>query len=112
MSVRRNAEIVMSWLGLDHSTTLAGIVETGLMTHREASDAVRFAVRHGAMELVPRPSSKATDRRLYQLTGRVLPEPRNAPSKPCFDRLLMAWGMCWIPAPRAAYSPRSQDQEN
>jgi hypothetical protein len=99
MKARRNAEVVIAWLGKGPSTTLAGIVEAGLMSHREAADAVRYAVQHGAMEPVRRPSEKANERRLYLATGRALPELAPPPSGPSFDGLLIAWGIMQEPMP-------------
>lgn len=98
MSTHAKAEILLAWLRERGDATVGEMTAAGLMSSRVASDAVQYAVRHGALRRIVRRGASAKERMRYQVTGIALPVPRTN-IQPCFDGLLNAWGIALEPLP-------------
>ena len=96
MKVHASALTLLSWLGQRESASVGEITASGLMSSREASDVVRYAMRNGAAERVNKGVSARGSAR-YRSTGVPLPEPRTAPAGASFDGLLSEWGIAQDP---------------
>lgn len=96
MKVHASALTLLHWLAQRESASVSEITASGLMSSREASDVVRYAMRNGAAERVTRGASARGTAR-YRSTGVPLPEPRTAPAGASFDGLLSAWGIAQQP---------------
>lgn len=92
---RRNAERLVSYLEANETTTVSAIVRERTMNSREASDALQYAIRHGAITREKHPGAAPDERVTYRLTGQPL-RATEAPSF-SFDALLSAWGLCRNP---------------
>jgi hypothetical protein len=101
MSTHAKAEILLEWLRERNDATVGEIAGAGLMNSRTASDAVQYAVRHGALQRIVRRGVSAKERVRYRVTGVALPVPRTG-VQPCFDGLLSAWGITLEPQPLAS----------
>jgi hypothetical protein len=86
-----NAFALLPWLAQRESAAVGEIVAAGLMSSREASDAIRYALRNGAVERVQVDTAvKASPR--YRATGGALPgAARSAAPSVSFDSLLAMW---------------------
>ncbi|CAD6552944.1 hypothetical protein LMG27952_05351 [Paraburkholderia hiiakae] len=96
MKVHVSALTLLRWLAQRESASVSEITASGLMSSREASDVVRYAMRNGAAERVNTGASARGSAR-YRSTGVPLPEPRMAPAGASFDGLLSAWGIAQQP---------------
>jgi pantothenate kinase type III len=97
LKTRRNAERLIGYLReQDQPVSIARIVIAGVMSSHDASDAIQYGVRHGAIERIKRRGARANDRVHYRLTGHPLPAPRKGVAAPSFDALLTAWGVAHI----------------
>lgn len=94
MKVHASALTLLGWLAQRESASVSEIVATGLMNSREASDVIRYAIRHGAAVRV---TAGARGLARYRSTGAALPEPRAGIAAPCFEGLLSAWGIAQEP---------------
>jgi hypothetical protein len=101
MSTHAKAELLLEWLRERSDATVGEIANAGLMNSRTASDAVQYAVRHGALQRIVRRGVSAKERVRYRVTGVALPVPRTG-VQPCFDGLLSAWGIALEPLPLAS----------
>ncbi|WP_254346136.1 hypothetical protein [Paraburkholderia sp. CNPSo 3274] len=68
----------------------------GVMNRRDASDAMQYGVRQGAIVRIKVPGAIARERVLYRLTGQQLPALKKDESAPSFDALLAAWGIARV----------------
>jgi hypothetical protein len=90
-SLVANAFALLPWLEERESATVGEIAAAGLMTSREASDAIRYAERNGAVERVQTDTGVKTSPR-YRVTGAPLPgAARSAAPSVSFDGLLAIW---------------------
>ncbi|WP_028203840.1 hypothetical protein [Paraburkholderia nodosa] len=96
MKVHASALTLLHWLAQRESASVSEITASGLMSSREASDVVRYAMRNGAAERVNKGASARGTAR-YRSTGVPLPEPRTAPAGASFEGLLSAWGIAKEP---------------
>ncbi|MEM5400211.1 hypothetical protein [Paraburkholderia unamae] len=96
MKVHTSALTLLHWLAQRESASVSEITASGLMSSREASDVVRYAMRNGAAERVNKGASARGTAR-YRSTGVPLPEPRTAPAGASFEGLLSAWGITQEP---------------
>lgn len=96
MKVHASALTLLRWLAKRESASVSEMTASGLMSSREASDVVRYAMRNGAAERVKTGACAGGSAR-YRSTGVPLPEPRTAPAGASFDGLLSAWGIAQQP---------------
>ncbi|WP_233874700.1 hypothetical protein [Paraburkholderia adhaesiva] len=101
MSTHAKAELLLEWLRERTDATVGEITAASLMSSRTASDAVQYAVRHGALKRIVRRGASAKERVRYQITGVALPVSHTS-AQPCFDGLLNAWGIALEPLPLAS----------
>ena len=98
MKTLRNAERLIAYLREQSApVTVAHVAEAGVMNSRDATHAVQYGVRHGAIERIKRPGARVTERVLYCLTGQPLQVRTEETLAPSFDALLMAWGIARVP---------------
>ncbi|QGZ59406.1 hypothetical protein [Paraburkholderia acidiphila] len=96
MKVHASALTLLHWLAQRESASVSEMTASGLMSSREASDVVRYAMRNGAAERINTGASARGTAR-YRSTGVPLPEPRTSPAGASFDGLLSAWGITQEP---------------
>jgi hypothetical protein len=108
MSTHAKAELLVEWLREHSDASVGEISAAGLMNSRTASDAVQYAVRHGALERIVRRGVSAKERVRYRVTGVALPVPRTG-AQPCFNGLLNAWGIALEPLPLASTEARRHE---
>uniref|UniRef100_UPI002AB673F9 hypothetical protein n=1 Tax=Paraburkholderia sp. J8-2 TaxID=2805440 RepID=UPI002AB673F9 len=109
MSTHENAEVLLSWFRERSRATVSEVVASGLMKSRTASDAVKYALRNGALERVVRSGASAKERVQYRATGIALPAPRTQAGQPSFEGLLTAWGMVLEPPRLLSTSSRRHE---
>ena len=95
MKVHASALTLLHWLAQRESASVSEMTASGLMSSREASDVVRYAMRNGAAERVGTGTGRGSAR--YRSTGVPLPEPRSTTVVASFDGLLRAWGIAQDP---------------
>ena len=105
MKTHNNTKKLMQWLRQHQPATVAQIAANGVLNSRDASDAVQYGVRHGALDRVKRPGVSGNERVQYRLTGQALPVLKAA-ATPSFDGLLQAWGIARTPPELEAYTSR------
>jgi hypothetical protein len=105
MKAHDNAQKLIRWLRQNQPATVAQIAANGVLKSRDASDAVQYGVRHGALERVKRPGVSANERVQYRLTGQALPVLKTV-AAPSFDGLIQAWGIARTPPQLAARTSR------
>ncbi len=86
---------MLGWLAQRESASVAEITAAGLMSSREASDVIRYALRNGAVAKANGEAQRGSVR--YRSTGIPLPEPRSSTVEASFDCLLSAWGIAQEP---------------
>jgi hypothetical protein len=98
---RLNAGLLIKWFrarcnpdGIHMPAGIKEIKISGLLDAQAASAAVGYAVRHTVLEHF---TSKEDGRRLYRLTGRLLPWERGPEDEISFDSLISAWGLPSVP---------------
>lgn len=102
MKTHDDAQKLLNWLagqaveGQVAVATVKQMAAAGVITSRAASDAVQYALRHGALIAVKRPGAAPAERVAYQATGIRLPSIRKA-AVPDFDGLLSAFGIAHTP---------------
>ncbi|WP_075359367.1 hypothetical protein [Caballeronia sordidicola] len=98
MKTRDNTEKLIGYL-LKHPrpTTVAELAAAGVMTLRDASDALQYGIRNGCVERIRRSGARPNERVQYRLTGRRAPTASKGDSGPTFDALLTAWGIARVP---------------
>jgi hypothetical protein len=67
------------------------------MSRRETKDAVEYGIRHGVFRALERDGVRGRPTLHYTLTGKPLPDVNRVTAGPCFDALLIAWGMTIVP---------------
>lgn len=98
MKTHRNAERLIAYLReLHQPVTVTHVAIAGVMNRRDASDAMQYGVRQGAIERIKVRGASARERVLYRLTGQQLPVLKKEESAPSFDGLLAAWGIARVP---------------
>jgi len=96
MRIHASALTLLAWLRQRESASVREIASSGLMSSREASDVVQYAMRYGALERITSvPVTRGSTR--YRSTGAPLPELRSVFASPSFDGLLSAWGITQHP---------------
>lgn len=93
---RANVDALLIYLRGKPRVTLAQIVSDGLLNSGEASDAVRFGMRHGLILTTRFPEKPPAERVVYRLAGGG-----SRPAGPdvyrlSFDALLAAWGIASV----------------
>jgi len=96
MKVHASALTLLRWLAQRESASVSEMTASGLMSSREASDVVRYALRNGAAERIGTGTGARGSAR-YRSTGVPLPEPRSTTVVASFDGLLRAWGIAQEP---------------
>jgi hypothetical protein len=100
MKTRRNAERLIAYLREQHQpVTVTRVAIAGVMNRGDASAAMQYGVRQGAIERIKVPGASASGRVLYRLTGQQLPVLEKEESAASFDALLAAWGIARVPPP-------------
>jgi hypothetical protein len=98
MKIHNNAERLIRYLREQHQpVTVARVVTAGVMERRDASEAIRYGVRLGAIEPIKVCGATTRERVSYRLTGQQLSAPKKKGSSPSFDALLTAWGIARVP---------------
>lgn len=109
MKIRDNAQKLLDWLneGMGRAATVAQIAAAGLMTSRNASDSVQYALRYKAVEPVEHHRGAGNEKVQYRATGRSLPAAKPPRPGPSFDELLQAWGISCTPPSLETRSSRT-----
>lgn len=71
--------------------TIAHVVRDEMMSAREATEALKYGVRHGVIVRKKYMDECASNRFRYCLSGECL-SPNDSSLTPSFDALLTAWG--------------------
>ena len=105
---RLNAGFLIDWFrarctpdGIHAPAGIKEIKASGLLDGQAASAAVGYAVRHNVLEHFTKDG-----RRLYRLTGRMLPWERGPEDEISFDSLISAWGLARTQIGRASCRER------
>ena len=96
MKLYDKAQKLIAWWPANQPATVKQIASAGILNSRDASEAIRYGMRHGTIESVKREGAHPDERELYRLTGQPLPVAGKAPSPPSFDELLSAWGIARV----------------
>ena len=110
MKVYDKVQKLIAWWPVNQAVTVKQIVTAGVLNSRDASDAIRYGARHGAIERVKREGTHSDERELYRLTGQPLPVAGKAPTPPSFDELLSAWGIARVPPQLSATTSRKCEE--
>ena len=98
MKTRDNTEKLIGYLRKrPQPTTVAELAAAGIMSLRDASDALQYGVRNGFIERIRQPGARPNARVQYRLTGRRGPTASKGNPGPSFDALLTAWGIARVP---------------
>ena len=97
MEIHRNAEKVIEYLREHQTATISQIVEADVIRRRDASGAVQYGIRHGAIDRIKMLGARPGERVQYRLSGQPLCSKRAQASAPSFDPLLAAWGITPVP---------------
>lgn len=98
MKAHKNAEKLLDWLIQNQPATVAQMSALGVMSAKEVTFAVQYALRKGVFEPIKLKHVKPSERVRYRVTGRPLPEIKATADAPSFDGLLSAWGIGRPPA--------------
>jgi hypothetical protein len=96
--VRGNAEILIRYLEGHQPAPVESLVQDGVMNRAAATEALQYALRHGAIERVQSSAGCFEAISRYSLTGHALRR-EGKELRVVFDALLGAWGMALEPPP-------------
>ncbi len=74
MKIHRNAERLIGYLREEHEpVTITRVAIAGVMNRQDASHAMQYGVRQGAIERIKVRGARSSERVVYRLTGQQLP---------------------------------------
>lgn len=105
MKLYRNVLKLIEYLGeCPRPMTVALIARAGVLSSRDASDALQYGIRLGVIERIDGQELPLKRRFLYRLTGQPLPPVSGGVIGPSFDALLAAWGIARVPPRLPCYT--------